>query len=223
MAETPGNRPPTLRDQQRIFTRARLIESAVQCFGEQGYHATKIEDIVAAAGASRATFYLHFNSKLEVLTEALTALGPDVDRRYRELDAALARPGGVRREELSAWLDSWVTFWEENAAAINAGHQAVAIEAGQMQQDWESRGRLAGMLVHYLDPHKGAARETAKLRTLLLEQLTDRAFHLYINPEIGLKRAQLVEVLTEYWWMVLHQEPPPPKPKAKPRAKRKAA
>ena len=93
MAEPTGNRPPTLRDQQRIFTRARLIESAIQCFGEQGYHATKIEDIVAAAGASRATFYLHFNSKLEVLTRRWPRSG----RRPSAATASSTRSSPARR------------------------------------------------------------------------------------------------------------------------------
>ena len=221
MAETSGNRPPTLRDQQRIFTRGRLIESAIQCFGQRGYHATKIEDIVAAAGASRATFYLHFNSKLEVLDEAMAALDPEAERRYNELDAEIAKPGGVTRKALSRWLDDWVDFWEEHGPLIIAAHQSVVIEPGRLQHDWEGRMRLAGMLVHYHNRFQGGARETAKLRALLLEQLSDRAFHLYINPVIDLTREQLVEVLTEYWWMVLHDDPAPePKTHAKRRAPR---
>jgi AcrR family transcriptional regulator len=223
MAQSPESRPPNMRDQQRIFTRARLIEAAVQRFGQQGYHGTTIEDIVAGAGASRATFYLHFNSKLEILREAMVGMGPDVDRRYAQLDEALAKPGGVSREELSAWLDDWITFWQDNAALINAAHQAVAVEPGLVQQDWESRGRLADQLVHYLRPHRGAARKTARLRTLLLEGLTDRAFHLFINPEIELDRTQLVSVLTEFWWMVLHQPPPTPKPARRPRTGRRSS
>jgi AcrR family transcriptional regulator len=213
MAQSSGSRAPNLRDQQRIFTRARLVEAAVTCFGQQGYPGTTIEDIVAEAGASRATFYLHFNSKLEILREAMGAIVPEVDRRYAQLDEALAKPGGVTRDELSAWLDDWITFWQDNAALINAAHQAVVVEPGQVREDWESRARLAGQLAHYLRPHRGAARETARLRALLLEGLTDRAFHLFINPGIELDRAQLVSVLTEFWWMVLHQEPQPAKPK----------
>src|SRR5262249_33096427 len=65
-ADQPQSRTPNMRDQQRIFTRARLVEAAVKRFGEVGYPSTTIEEIVAEAGASRATFYLHFNSKLEV-------------------------------------------------------------------------------------------------------------------------------------------------------------
>jgi AcrR family transcriptional regulator len=192
-----------MRDQQRIFTRARLVEAAVKRFGEVGYPGTTIEEIVAEAGASRATFYLHFNSKLEVLTEALTELVPDVDRRYETLDAALAKEGGVTKPELSAWLNDWITFWQDNSALINASHQASLVEPGGLQADWAARGRLADQLGHYQRRYRGPARAKARLRTLLLEGLTDRAFHLFINPGIELDREQLVGVLTEFWWMVL--------------------
>lgn len=203
MADPPQSRTPNMRDQQRIFTRARLVEAAVKRFGEVGYPSTTIEEIVAEAGASRATFYLHFNSKLEVLTEALTALMPDVDQRYEALDAALARDSGVTKAELSAWLNDWIDFWQRHAALINASHQANMVEPGGIRADWESRGRLTDQLAHYLRRYRGSARAKAKLRTLLLEGLTDRAFHLFINPEIELDREQLVSVLTEFWWMVL--------------------
>src|ERR1700759_2844468 len=99
MVEPTHARTPNMRDQQRIFTRARLVEAAVKRFGEVGYHSTTIEEIVAEAGASRATFYLHFNSKLEVLTEALPELQPDVERRYETLDAARAKEGRRTKPE----------------------------------------------------------------------------------------------------------------------------
>jgi AcrR family transcriptional regulator len=203
MADPAQPRTPNMRDQQRIFTRARLVEAAIKRFGEVGYPGTTIEEIVAEAGASRATFYLHFNSKLEVLTEALTELQPDVLSRYDALDAAVAKDGGVTRPELAAWLDDWIAFWQHNAALINASHQASMVEPGGIQADWAARGHLADQLAHYQRRYRGAARAKARLRTLLLEGLTDRAFHLFINPGIELDREQLVSVLTEFWWMVL--------------------
>ena len=53
----------SLREQHRVFTRERLIQGALEVFAHKGYVAATIDDIVAAAGASRATFYLHFHSK----------------------------------------------------------------------------------------------------------------------------------------------------------------
>ncbi|MCR8634690.1 TetR/AcrR family transcriptional regulator [Paenibacillus radicis (ex Xue et al. 2023)] len=40
-----------------------IIEAALKLFEEQGYHTTKVSDIVRVAGVAQGTFYLYFKSK----------------------------------------------------------------------------------------------------------------------------------------------------------------
>ncbi|MDF2964515.1 MAG: TetR family transcriptional regulator [Paenibacillus sp.] len=40
-----------------------IIEAALKLFEEQGYHTTKVSDIVREAGVAQGTFYLYFKSK----------------------------------------------------------------------------------------------------------------------------------------------------------------
>ncbi|NOU92368.1 TetR family transcriptional regulator [Paenibacillus sp. LMG 31456] len=40
-----------------------IIEAALKLFEEQGYHTTKVSDIVRQAGVAQGTFYLYFKSK----------------------------------------------------------------------------------------------------------------------------------------------------------------
>ena len=63
----PAPRRPTLREQQKQFTRDRLLTAALAAFVENGYTPARIEDVAARAGASRATFYLHFGGKAEIV------------------------------------------------------------------------------------------------------------------------------------------------------------
>ncbi|WGF86372.1 TetR/AcrR family transcriptional regulator [Marinivivus vitaminiproducens] len=44
-------------------TRARLRRAATAVFARKGFHATKVSDIVAEAGVSQPTFYIHFDAK----------------------------------------------------------------------------------------------------------------------------------------------------------------
>jgi AcrR family transcriptional regulator len=55
--------------ERRARTETRILEAALQVFGEMGPDAPKIDDFVAAAGISRGTFYNHFQS-VEDLLEA---------------------------------------------------------------------------------------------------------------------------------------------------------
>ncbi|GGF89216.1 TetR family transcriptional regulator [Azorhizobium oxalatiphilum] len=54
------------------MTRARLRRAATNVFARNGYHATKVSDIVAAAGVTQPTFYIYCESK-EAAYEALVA------------------------------------------------------------------------------------------------------------------------------------------------------
>jgi AcrR family transcriptional regulator len=81
------SRVPTQRDLQKQATRETLRTSALQLFVEQGFRETTAEEIAAAAGVSRRTFFLHFASKDEVL---LGHIAEDLAMLRAELDTSPA-------------------------------------------------------------------------------------------------------------------------------------
>jgi len=66
-------------------TRERLLAAAADVFAERGYDGTRVADIAAAAGVSNGALYAHFESKAELLVEALRAHG---QRQLSEMVAA---------------------------------------------------------------------------------------------------------------------------------------
>ena len=70
------------RQLQRIDTRRNLAEHALRLFEEQGFDATTVEEIAAAAGVSPRTFFLHFPTKV-------AAAFPDHDARVATFVARL--------------------------------------------------------------------------------------------------------------------------------------
>ncbi len=50
-------------------SRDSLLAAATQAFCAAGYFAVSVEDVAAAAGVSRMTFYRHFNGKAAIATE----------------------------------------------------------------------------------------------------------------------------------------------------------
>jgi AcrR family transcriptional regulator len=64
--------------------RQQILNVARDVFGRRGYHAAKIEDIVAAAGIARGTFYLYFDDKRGIFEEI-------VDRTMARLGMAIVR------------------------------------------------------------------------------------------------------------------------------------
>ena len=64
--------------QRRGKTRLRLLQSALVVFAEKGIDATVIDDVIAAAGVSRGTFYNHFSTTSELLLALATAMSDEV-------------------------------------------------------------------------------------------------------------------------------------------------
>ncbi len=65
--EIASEKPEGLRERKRRETLARIAETGLKLFIENGYEATTLDAIAAAAGISRRTFFYYFTSKEEVL------------------------------------------------------------------------------------------------------------------------------------------------------------
>lgn len=74
---------PSLRDRKRARTRQAVVDAAVELFERDGYDATTVADIAAAADIGTRTFFSYFASKEEVLF-------PEMDGRVRTALAAIA-------------------------------------------------------------------------------------------------------------------------------------
>jgi TetR/AcrR family transcriptional regulator, cholesterol catabolism regulator len=64
-------------------TRDRILEAAAQVFAERGYHATRMDDIEAAANVQRGALYYHIGSKEELLYDLVVAHIDDAYKRGR--------------------------------------------------------------------------------------------------------------------------------------------
>ena len=89
------SRAPRLAPSDR---RAQLIQAAVRIFLRRGYQASKVRDVVREARVARGTFYLHFESKRQLLAAVAREL---VDRLPSRL---IAPPAPRTRAGLEAAL-----------------------------------------------------------------------------------------------------------------------
>lgn len=98
-APKPRGRPGTSAD-----TRARLVAAAKDVFLERGYANTRVQDITDAAGFTTGALYSHFDSRMEILAEALLTEG---ERLVDEVAGSLVdftAQGGVATSRLAEQL-----------------------------------------------------------------------------------------------------------------------
>ncbi|WNB91909.1 TetR/AcrR family transcriptional regulator [Bacillus sp. NEB1478] len=62
---------PKVSEQYKEEKRSQIIESALKCFGEKGYQATIIDDIVKDSNISKGAIYNYFASKEEIYLQLL--------------------------------------------------------------------------------------------------------------------------------------------------------
>jgi AcrR family transcriptional regulator len=117
IAPGSADRPPR-RQAPAVKRRAQIIEAALSCFSERGYHATTMDHLVAASGLSKGSLYWHFESKEDVFLAVFDHIAQEIFGRLDEgagdrdvvsllrgeLALFLKRFGAERRLAL-AWLE----------------------------------------------------------------------------------------------------------------------
>jgi len=84
-SEAAQTAPTTRSERRRADTRARIVEVAERLMRERGVESVTIQDITDAADIGHGTFYLHFETKGEVLRPVIERLG---DRVHAQVDQA---------------------------------------------------------------------------------------------------------------------------------------
>lgn len=125
---------------RRLKTRRRITEAAHRCFLERGVAATSVDDIVAAAGISRATFYLHYNNKEAILIDLLREQEEPLKRFYFRLrDLPDATPAAV-----ADWLKDYV-------GAVQAHRRHLQLFSLGMVYDDEPRRLVVSQRMEFIE------------------------------------------------------------------------
>lgn len=115
-----------LRAAQKEMTRTLLLDKGLELFNSQGYAATTVDDIAAAVGTTRTTFYLHFPSKGDLVR----SLVEDVNQILTSIDKPSLTEviASNRRDLVHAFLDRKFSQWADIKPYITAAHQAASVE-----------------------------------------------------------------------------------------------
>lgn len=114
------------RQERAVRTRAQILTAAASVFGERGYQAATVSEILARAGVTKGALYFHFPSKRAlaegVLAEQLNDIDtPSRDYRVQEvIDTGLALAYRVRRDPVIS-ARAWLSLGQEMQRLFGGG------------------------------------------------------------------------------------------------------
>jgi AcrR family transcriptional regulator len=185
---------PRTQRQRTEATTADLLDAARRLFAADGYNATSLEDVVAAAGVTKGALYHHFDSKRDLFRAV-----------FENEERALARAchEAYRREP-----DPWDGFYAGCTAfleeSLDPGVQRIALLDGPAVLGWEtvraieaeySLSMIESGLRQAIESKRIAPRPTGPLAHMLFGALCEGA--MTVARAGGDQRAAVGEVARE--------------------------
>ena len=200
----PGpSTPPTLtvREELREVTRQRLLSAAEELFQRDGYSGTTVGSIAGAANVSRATFYLHFTDKSDVLMTLMRANLAETPDYWHEVDTALVSGD---RGALRASLRNTLNWYEQHADLLRPVREAMAANQHLAQRTDGNFAGFADEMSGYLARVPPGERARAHLRLqLLMIQLDQLAYRIVVLGQESIDRDAMLDEVTDIWRLTL--------------------
>jgi AcrR family transcriptional regulator len=180
--------------QRTEATTGQLLGAARRLFAADGYTATSLEDVVAAAGVTKGALYHHFSSKRDLFRAV-----------FEQEEIALARASheAYRRED-----DPWKGFQAGCIAflegSLDPGAQRIVVLDGPSVLGWEtvreiekrhSMAMIEGGLRQAMESGRIATRDTGPLAHMLFGALCEGA--MTVARSGGDQRAAMREMTAE--------------------------
>lgn len=191
----------SVRDELRELTHQRLLSAAEEIFERDGYLRTTVGNITRQANVNRATFYLHFTDKAEILLAVLRANLADTPAYWHEVDAALVDGG---RDAMRAALSRTLQWYQQHGGLLRPVREAFATDRHLAERAEGTFAGFADQMTGYLDMVPPDGRDRAHLRLqLLLIQLDQIAYRLIVQGLHGIDLDTTLDELTDIWQLVL--------------------
>jgi len=117
-------------------TRQKILKAARRCFYHNGFDRTSINDIADLAKISRATVYLHFQGKKNLLRELIGEALAEQVKRYQQL---LLLPSPVQDDHVREWVSGFVKTLIKETRVIGQFHVVLSQEPDALKHLFENR------------------------------------------------------------------------------------
>ncbi|HEV7758149.1 MAG TPA: TetR family transcriptional regulator [Acidimicrobiales bacterium] len=177
-------------------TLAKLLDAGLQAFGERGYHAARVDDVVRLAATSHGTFYLYFSNKEDLLRALARECAVDMQRLADELGEVT--PDAAGHAELRRWVEGFYRTYTRYGAVIRAWMEDQVADTDLARMGTDAFATLTSTLGRHMaaarpQPAGGARPDLAPV---VLVAMVERFTYFVSSRGLPVDEDQLLDELT---------------------------
>ena len=191
-----GLRPRGARMPRRE-RRAQLLESALEVFVAQGYHAAAMDDIAERAGVSKPVLYQHFPGKLELY---LALLDRSCDQIIDNCRAALESTDD-NKQRVEATMDVFYEYVAHDTGAFRLVFESdLTNEPAVREQVDRVTAECARLIAGVIHEDTGLPDEASRLLAVSLVGMAQVSARFWLTEAGGLGRDQAAALVAGLAW-----------------------
>jgi AcrR family transcriptional regulator len=134
-------------------TRTAILDAGARVFAGRGYHETRVDDIVAAAGVSHGTFYRYFANKDDAFRVVAGRSGGRVFRSISRIPSVAGDPGAAASTRaLKKWVGEYAETWQAEGPIFRLWVEAMSGDVALTDVTVGSMDVIRGTLARFLGP-----------------------------------------------------------------------
>jgi AcrR family transcriptional regulator len=177
--------------------RAQLLESALEVFVRQGYHAAAMDDIAERAGVSKPVLYQHFPGKLELYLALLdTSCELIVDNCRAALEAT-----HDNRQRVEATMDVFFTYVAGDSGAFRLIFESdLTNEPAVRERVDRVTSECATMIAHVIRDDTGLPDEASRLLAVALVGMAQVSARFWLAEKGAIPQGEAAALVAGLAW-----------------------
>jgi AcrR family transcriptional regulator len=181
----------------RSARRAQLLDSALEVFVSQGYHATAMDDIAERAGVSKPVLYQHFPGKLELYLALLDRACDQVVDAVREALASTT----VNKERVVATTEAFYRYVADAGGAFRLVFESdLTNEPAVRERVDRVTVQCADAIAEVIAEDTGFAKQASQLLAVALVGMSQVSARFWLDADGDLPQRQAVELISSLAW-----------------------
>jgi AcrR family transcriptional regulator len=177
--------------------RAQLLDSALEVFVAQGYHAAAMDDIAERAGVSKPVLYQHFPGKLDLYLALLdTSCDAIIDNCRRALDSTQDN-----KQRVTAAMHAFYDYMAGDDGAFRLVFESDLTNEPAVREAIDRvTNQCAAMIADVIHDDTGLPGEASRLLAVSLVGMAQVSARFWVTDAAGISQDDAVGLVSGLAW-----------------------